>query len=50
MFQLTRVIKKEVIDLADTMDVLTEIVSHQDRSLVAIQNILAGNAIMNATN
>ena len=27
LFLLTRVIKKEVIDLADTMDVLAEVVS-----------------------
>lgn len=36
MFLLTRVIKNEVIDLADTMDVLAEVITRQDRSLVAI--------------
>ena len=40
LFLLTRVIKKEVIDLADTMDVLAEVVSRQDHSVANIQNIL----------
>ena len=40
LFLLTRVIKKEVIDLADTMDVLAEVVSRQDHSIANIQNIL----------
>ena len=39
---LTRVIKKEVIDLADTMDVLAEVVSRQDQSIMEIKGILTG--------
>lgn len=40
LFLITRVIKKEVIDLADTMDVLAEVVSRQDQSLHSIQGLL----------
>ena len=40
MLMLTRVIKKEVIDLADTMDVLAEVVTRQDTQLNSMFTLL----------
>ena len=40
MLMLTRVIKKEVIDLADTMDVLAEVVTRQDSQINSIHGLL----------
>jgi len=35
-----RVIKKEVIDMADTMDLLAEVVHKQDQAINEIRNII----------
>ena len=35
---LAKVIKKEVFDLSDTMDVLAQVVNRQDQRLIRMEN------------
>jgi len=40
---MTRLVKKEVIDLSDTMDLLADVVHRQDKTLTNIENFLMNN-------
>ena len=40
---MTRLVKKEVIDLSDTMDLLAEVVHRQDQTIQNVEQFLHTN-------